>query len=74
MCQQLRVGNVAGVEIVTDVAALLAGGMDVDADALAKAQFHVDIVFSAWQGFVTCQQNCQFLQTRAQFFVITIGI
>ena len=67
-------GNVAGVEIVTDVAALLAGGMDVDADALAKAQFPVHIVFCGWQGLLTCQQHGQFLQAGAQLFVITIGI
>ena len=61
VCQQLGVCDVAGVEIVADVAALLAGGVDVDADALAKAQFHVHIVFCGWQGFITCQQHGQFL-------------
>ena len=61
VCQQLGMGDVAGVEVITDVTALLAGGVDVDADALAKAQFHVHIVFCGRQGFITCQQHGQFL-------------
>ena len=47
LSQGLCMGNMAGVEVIANIATALTGCMDVDADALAKAQFHVYIVIGA---------------------------